>query len=68
VYAALARPLSSLLCFLVKRFHATPPPAGPVLIAIGAVSSLYEDFATETAGALEDGSTGQSPRRPSDPD
>ena len=38
---------------LGQTIHATPPPAGPVLIAVGAVSGLYEDFATETAGLLE---------------
>ena len=29
--------------------------AGPVLIAIGKISALYEDFATQTAGPLESG-------------
>jgi len=32
--------------------------AGPKLIAIGAVSGLYEDFATETATPLENGVAG----------
>jgi hypothetical protein len=38
---------------LVQTTHATPPPAGPFIIAIGSIDGLYEDFATRTAAPLE---------------
>jgi hypothetical protein len=42
-----------LSTLLVQTTHATPPPAGPFIIAIGSIDGLYEDFATETAAPLE---------------
>jgi Esterase-like activity of phytase len=48
----------ALLMLLVPIMHATPPPAGPTIIAIGSISGLYEDFATPTAGLLENGVPG----------
>jgi hypothetical protein len=38
---------------LVQTTHATPPPAGPVIVAIGSIDGLYEDFATQTSAPLE---------------
>ena len=43
----------ALSTLLVQITHATPPPAGPVIIAIGSIDGLYEDFATRTAAPLE---------------
>src|SRR5215467_14151288 len=42
-----------LSTLLVQTTHATPPPAGPFIIALGSIDGLYEDFATETAAPLE---------------
>ena len=42
-----------LSTLLVQTTHATPPPAGPFIIAIGSIDGLYEDFATGTAARLE---------------
>ena len=42
-----------LSVLLVQTTHATPPPAGPFIIAIGSIDGLYEDFATRTAAPLE---------------
>src|SRR5262245_24119792 len=42
-----------LSVLLVQTTHATPPPAGPFIIAIGSIDGLYEDFATQTAAPLE---------------
>ena len=39
-------------------FTAAAPGAEPKLIAIGAISGLYEDFATETSARLENGVPG----------
>jgi hypothetical protein len=43
----------ALSLLLVQTTHATPPPAGPVIIAIGSINGQYEDFATQTSGPLE---------------
>jgi hypothetical protein len=43
----------ALSTLLVQTTHATPPPAGPFIIAIGSIDGLYEDFATNTAAPLE---------------
>jgi hypothetical protein len=43
-----------LLCLLVPAVAS----AAPDLIAIGTISGTYEDFATETAGPLENGAPG----------
>src|SRR5262245_65631086 len=43
----------ALAVLLVQTTHATPPPAGPSIIAIGSIDGSYEDFATETAAPLE---------------
>src|SRR5215510_8816146 len=42
-----------LSTLLVQTTHATPPPAGPFIIAIGSIDGSYEDFATRTAAPLE---------------
>jgi len=42
-----------LSTLLVQTTHATPPPAGPFIIAIGSIDGLYEDFAIGTAAPLE---------------
>jgi hypothetical protein len=43
----------ALSMLLVQTTHATPPPAGPFIIAIGSIDGLYEDFAPRTAAPLE---------------
>ncbi len=48
--ALIALALSTLL---VQITHATPPPAGPTILAIGSISGQYEDFATQTSAPLE---------------
>lgn len=42
----------------VSLFTAVGHAAGPVLVAIGSISGFYEDFATRTAAALENGVPG----------
>jgi hypothetical protein len=48
----------ALATLLVQTTHATPPPAGPSIIAIGVIDGLYEDFAKKTAAPLENGTPG----------
>src|SRR5215468_12055656 len=48
----------ALSLLLIQTIHATPPPAGPFIIAIGSIDGLYEDFATKTAALLENGLPG----------
>ena len=45
----------ALSMLLAQTIHATPPPDGPFIIAIGSIDGLYEDFATKTAAPLENG-------------
>jgi hypothetical protein len=49
----------TFILFLIASLFAVPAAYATVdLIAIGSVSGTYEDFATETAGALENGVAG----------
>src|SRR5262249_48952099 len=42
----------------IAPLHGAPAPSGPSIIAISSTSGLYEDFATQTAGLLENGVPG----------
>jgi hypothetical protein len=52
-FRSVATTALALSTLLVQITHATPPPAGPFVIAIGSIDGLYEDFATRTAAPLE---------------
>src|SRR5579862_5724815 len=52
------RKVITLVLTAVVTFAQTSYAAEPVLIAVGSVSGLYQDFATDTAGPLENGVPG----------
>ncbi|HUK33350.1 MAG TPA: hypothetical protein VLV86_05545 [Vicinamibacterales bacterium] len=54
--AAAALATVALLVHVV--YAAGPEPPGPQIIAIASMSGLYADFATQTAGLLENGVPG----------
>ena len=52
------RNVSAIVLTVSLAFLKTTYAAEPTLVAIGSVSGLYEDFATQTAGPLENGVPG----------